>query len=303
VQSVDECIAQCHNTIIVDTEIRGTVRVIEQSCWAYRALRINKRKSVIERMKIGMGVSCWVMAVCHLGGMMMVTDAWSSSSNLATFRSSTSGVSSSRHMAYIKGDTMDGQEELVDIETGGVRLAKTTAICMAGVVKPETDDVASVRTLERYNHLTPLSNAPKNVICTATGQEEYKDPGTGTAKEITYGPMDAIQKLLSSADGVPKHDDHVAIHVAGGSDLILSEVADAMDVLVDALGLTKKSKHIVFSSISHPSISSGSCSFTVLDTSATQDDDNNDTTASQPIFLADGSWYTLSKSDLNDDIE
>eukprot|EP00978_Attheya_sp_CCMP212_P006698 scaffold15536_cov55-Attheya_sp.AAC.1 len=264
-------------------------------------------------MKIGMGVSCWVMAVCHLGGMMMVTDAWSSSSNLATgtFRSSTSSVvssssssssSSSRHMAYIKGDTMDGQEELVDIETGGVRLAKTTAICMAGVVKPETDDVASVRTLERYNHLTPLGGPPQNVICTGTGQEEYKDPGTGTAKEITYGPMDAIQKLLASANGVPKKDNHVAIHVAGGSDLILSEVADAMDVLVDALGLTKKSKHIVFSSISHPSISSGSCSFTVLDTSATQDDDD-DTTASQPIFLADGSWYTLSKSDLNDDIE
>jgi hypothetical protein len=138
------------------------------------------------------------------------------------------------------------------------------------------------------------------VIATATGQEEYKDPGTGTAKEITYGPMDAIQTLLAG-DGVPKKDDHVAIHVAGGRDLILSEVADAMEVLVDALGLTKKSKHISFSSTSHPSISAGSCSFTVLDTSTNQDDD--DTTASQPIFLADGSWYTLSKSDLNVDIE
>lgn len=201
------------------------------------------------------------------------------------------------------------EEELVDEELGGVKLAKESAIKINGVVNAN----AEPQDLTRYIKVTEISEANINdimakagvtIISTGTGNELYKDPGTSTVSEINYAPTEAVKSALSSAPNASvSNAKKVVFNFIGGDDMMIFEVMDAAKLMVDGLDVSKKTE-IIFNSLCHSQFPNELASVTVTATSdiSTSELSGADKCAALgEIYFHEGKYWTVTEEDVNSD--
>jgi hypothetical protein len=203
-------------------------------------------------------------------------------------------------------------EAPVDEGLGGVRLAKESAIKISGMVKhkPGSAD-ATAKNLLRYFGLQTVENAPQImenldhvILCIGQGVELYKDPGTTTKKEVFYAPLEAVKDALTTAASAMSST-HLVFNFLGGDDLMLGEVLNACNDLTINLDIPTKAQ-IMFNSLCHDSIPSGTCTVTVVSLGMSGQEegisilsDIEKALAKGELYHRDGVYYTVIESDIN----
>lgn len=194
-----------------------------------------------------------------------------------------------------------------DVGQGGVRLAEESVIKITGSIKHKPGKAEpEVKDLLRYTELSLVSEAdlPKDnfkIIATGRGKELYKNPGESTESVIIYAPSDAVRDALFGA-GAASDCARIVVNFAGGDDLQVLEVLEAVEKLV--LGLDAVTKSVItFNSISHNSLPMGQATVTVVglgeeNTSGglkgTQKSMSNG-----EVYFVDGKYWTVTADSLN----
>ena len=199
----------------------------------------------------------------------------------------------------IKGIQEDSDE--IDFGRCGVKLAEDTAVRMSGpVTTPGTmTATAEWREIDNIVKLTPASGAhvdmiPEIVILAkASAVEDYKDPGQGIIKEVRYAPDECAKEILKLGSDLspPGWTKRIVINVAGGNDLMVSEVSDAV-VKVSA-GL-EKTIPIVWNSVSYKEFANGEASMVVVAVGNGED-------GSGEIYFQNGKYWTVDENDIISD--
>ncbi len=186
---------------------------------------------------------------------------------------------------------------------GGVKLAKESAIKIAGEIKHKPGKAESMpEELLRYNNLLTVDESVLSgvtVLCRGQGVEDYKDPGETTNKEVLYGPMEAIKDAITNAASA-MDSETLVFNFLGGDDLMSGEVMEAGSELVLALDVPTSTK-VLFNSLSHTSIPKGTCTVTVVSVGASDDSLSGvaKAVAQGEIYSRDGTWYTVEEGDIN----
>ena len=234
---------------------------------------------------------------------------YSSKSQAASkcFTSSTTCLNS-----VIKGEDVDA--EIVDPGLGGVRLAEESAIKIVGDVKhkPGSADPKPMDLL-RYTQVKEISEADVNkagikIVTVGLGKELYKDPGTGTTKEVSYAPLDAVRDATMGL-GSTQDVETVVINFLGGNNLQMREVLDATQQMVINLDV-KTSTKINFNSVSHKMFPLEQVTITVVGVPKKGENSEGDklrgadkSLSEGEVYFRDGKYYTLVEEDITNEIE
>ena len=186
-----------------------------------------------------------------------------------------------RHNALI--EVKDVEEEIV-IEESAIDLTLNTANVMIGTVEAGN---AVPNDFRRFNDVSPLSNLDGvSILCKGEGTENYVDPGESTEKIVTLAPLEAASQAIKSIQKAPANVKKTYINVAGGDDLMIHEVMDAIKLLTSEL----EESTYEFRSLCHSNFPLGECGIAVI---ATTDDSSGE------VYLNGGKWWTLLEKDLN----
>lgn len=255
--------------------------------------------------------SCLVLvAACFLASpLATTTSAFQTAAFGVRSVDTTSSSSSSWALGgVIRADELDLDS---DIGRGGVRLAQESAVKIKGDVKHKPGSASpSIKNLLRYTGVTALqetavkeqlSAMAATIVCTGQGKENYKDPGETVETLVVLAPMDAVRDALNSA-GSAMQADKVVINIAGGDDIQVLEVVDAIKELVLDLDVATKCK-IAFNSLSHSTFPK-SCAFITAiglpeDASAGGMTGTERSIAQGEVYSFEDKWYTVVEEDIN----
>ena len=188
---------------------------------------------------------------------------------------------------------------------------------MTGTVKHKPGSAnAKLSELIRYNAVSPiqseslivdtLKKASGSVVATGQGTELYKDPGDGFESVIILAPMEAAKDAFNAA-GSTNTAKSLVINVAGGDDLIVLEMVDAVQELVKMLDVPTKAK-ITLNSLSHETFADEQCTMTVVAFEEAQAEDDGEApagalekaiVAGEVYCDANGKWWTVVPEDIN----
>eukprot|EP00584_Thalassiosira_punctigera_P000651 CAMPEP_0172529232 /NCGR_PEP_ID=MMETSP1067-20121228/3368_1 /TAXON_ID=265564 ORGANISM="Thalassiosira punctigera, Strain Tpunct2005C2" /NCGR_SAMPLE_ID=MMETSP1067 /ASSEMBLY_ACC=CAM_ASM_000444 /LENGTH=261 /DNA_ID=CAMNT_0013313251 /DNA_START=80 /DNA_END=865 /DNA_ORIENTATION=+ len=223
----------------------------------------------------------------------------------------TSIVSTTELSSLIQGEEK-GAESLNENE-GGVGLAKRTAVKISGVSQKGKGSEA--RELLRYDRMQGLDGAVVEsvmekaecaLVCSGTGKELYRDPGSSNRVEdkvIALAPIEAAKDALASmASAFTIGEDNpksVVVNFLGGDELIIGEVLEACDLLVEELDFPAKTK-VKFHSISFDEIPADVCSVTVVASGgkAAGMEGVDQSVAKGELYARDGKWFTVAEGDI-----
>jgi hypothetical protein len=202
-----------------------------------------------------------------------------------------------------------------DIGRGGVRLAQESAVKMVGQVKHKPGSATpQLQELIRYTDVTLLEEATvkdqlqsmgATIVCTGQGRELYADPGETAQVHVVLAPLDAVRDALTGA-GSAMAADKLVINVAGGDDLQVKEVIDALEELVLDLDVPTKAK-ISFNSLSHSSFPKLVATITAVALAAVSEEAEASSVvkkgaersvAEGEVYLSEGKWYTVVQEDI-----
>jgi hypothetical protein len=214
--------------------------------------------------------------------------------------------------AIIRADAVDFE---FDEGAGGVRLARESAVKMAGKVRHRPGGAeAQPRELLRYGAVAEvpeqavraaLSQVGGTVICVGRGKELYKDPGETLEADVTLAPVDAVRDALNGAGSAMQYD-RIVINFAGGDDLQVLEVLAAVQEMVLDLDIATKAK-ISFNSVSHKTFPVGTAAVTVVglperlagNEQEVRQDAVQKTVAGGEVYFRDGKYWTVLEQDIN----
>jgi len=206
-----------------------------------------------------------------------------------------------------------------DLSLGGVGLAMDSAIRISGAASAASGGDADFTKMDRFNALAEASEADVNaamsttgaaLIASGMGQELYKDPGLTTVREVTYAPVDAVVKALSSTPNAAALSGakSIAVNFLGGNDLISGEAVDAANLLVQNMDFGPKNVKIVVNAVSYKDIPDGTASVTVMavggeggsddDASAAADGGLAEAIGKGEAYFYQGKWYAVLDEDL-----
>lgn len=200
----------------------------------------------------------------------------------------------------------------LDPSSGGVGLAQESVIKVTGDVKHKPGSAnPKPAELLRYTKLqevqeSQVSSSVHSIVCTGRGTELYKDPGSSTAKEVVYAPLDAVRDAMNAA-GSTQEADKLVINFLGGDDLMIMEVLNAVEQLVLNLDV-KTSTKISFNSLCHNSFPMQQAYLTVvaLGKGGSGDDEEapklkgvDKALADGEVYFQDGKYFTVAKEDIN----
>jgi hypothetical protein len=211
-------------------------------------------------------------------------------------------------LSLIKSEELDFE---VDMGRGGVRLAQESAVKLVGAVKhkpgsasPKMSDLiryTAVTSLEEKAVREQLKGMGATIVCTGQGKENYADPGETAEERVTLAPMDAVRDALKGA-GSAMAADKLVLNVAGGDDLQIMEVMDALRELVLDLDITTKAK-ISFNSLSDSSFPK---KFATIAAVALPEGASSEgmkgaekSVAEGEVYSSGGKWYTVVEEDIN----
>jgi hypothetical protein len=237
-------------------------------------------------------------------GGALTTTIRSTGSNIMILKMAVS--ESGIETGVIKGIREDSEE--IDFGRCGVKLAEETAVRMSGQIisnSNKTNAAASAewKQIDNIIKLTPVDIesviSGVKIVATASAVEDYKDPGQGIVKEVLYAPDECAKVILEREVDLAKNAGvaRIVINIAGGNDLQVSEVLDAV-VKVSA-GLNKN-LDIVWNSLSYKEFTDGKASMVVV--SLENIDDSQDLNVSGvsagEIYMHNGSYMTVDESDI-----
>jgi hypothetical protein len=212
----------------------------------------------------------------------------------------------------------DDNDFVFDEGAGGVRLATESVVKIMGNVKHSPGKVEpGIKDLVRYTKLHKVSDntiVEKNlnsvggiILCTGSGKELYKDPGTTTDAVIILASNDAVKNALNNAKSAMASTSLV-INFAGSTDSQVLEVLESIRKLILSLDIPTKTK-ITFNSIGSSDILPLTSSVTVVsfdEKSTTTNTDNEvirtsveKAIVSGEIYNIQGSYYILLEDDIN----
>ncbi|KAI2512644.1 hypothetical protein MHU86_1863 [Fragilaria crotonensis] len=206
----------------------------------------------------------------------------------------------------IKGIREDSEE--IDFGRCGVKLAEETAVRMSGQVISNSYNAnaaasAEWKQIDNIIKLTPVDlesvAGGVKIVATASAVEEYKDPGQGIVKEVLYAPDECAKAILKRELDLAENTGgaRIVINVAGGNDLQVSEVLDAV---VKVSAGFNRNLEIVWNSLSYKEFTDGEASMVVV--SLEKIDDGQDLTvsgvASGEIYMHNGKYMTVDESDI-----
>jgi hypothetical protein len=223
-------------------------------------------------------------------------------------------------LPVIKSEEMDFE---IDVGRGGVRLAQESAVKMVGQVKHKPGSAtAQLQDLIRYTDVTlldekdvkdQLQTMGATIVCTGQGKELYKDPGETAEVVVVLAPLDAVRDALMGA-GSAMTADKLVINVAGGDDLQVKEVIEALEELVLDLDVPTKAK-IHFNSLSHSSFPKLAATVTAVavalavalpeegkgkeEASSGGKKGAEKSVAEGEVYFSEGKWYTVVQEDIN----
>jgi hypothetical protein len=213
----------------------------------------------------------------------------------------------------IKSEEMDFER---DIGRGGVRLAQESAVKMKGQIKykagvsatPVTQELiryTTVTLLEEQAVTDQLQTMGATIVCTGQGKEVYADPGTTAEVNVVLAPTEAVRAALKgagSAGSAMAACDKLIINVAGGDDLQVKEVIDALEELVMNLDVPSN-VNIQFNSLSHASFPMQAASVTAValaaETTSGGKTGAEKSVAEGEVYFSGGKWYTVVQEDIN----
>ena len=190
-----------------------------------------------------------------------------------------------------------------DVGQGGVRLAEESVVKVMGVVKHKPGQAnPKVQDLLRYTGLVEVSDvANVNIVTTGRGKEDYRDPGETASKEVIMAPLDAVRDSLNAAGSAMEYP-RLVINFAGGDDLQILEVTEAITMMVLDLDIKTKCD-IMFNSISDSSFPMGTASVTVVGLAEESVSGGLEgaakSVANGEVYFYDGKYWTVSEGDIN----
>lgn len=214
-------------------------------------------------------------------------------------------------LPVIKSEELDFER---DIGRGGVRLAQESAVKMLGQVKHKPGSATPVlQELIRYTDVTlleenkvkeQLQTMGATIVCTGQGKELYADPGATAEMRVVLAPLDAVRDALTTA-GSAMACAKLVINVAGGDDLQVKEVIDALEELVLDLDVPTNAK-IHFNSLSHSSFPKLAATITAValpkeavEASSEGKKGTEKSVAEGEVYFSQGKWYTVVQEDIN----
>jgi len=151
-----------------------------------------------------------------------------------------------------------------------------------------------------------MESSGVTLICTGTGKEMYKDPGSATEAEITFAPVEAARNALSSTPSASlSNAKAVVLNFVGGDELILNEVLEGAVELIDGLDIGDDGCMVNFNSLCHSSFPVNMASVTVVATkgeAASGGDEGEGVAGSVgggEMYFQQGKWWTVVKEDVN----
>uniref|UniRef100_A0A7S4UZL3 Uncharacterized protein n=1 Tax=Ditylum brightwellii TaxID=49249 RepID=A0A7S4UZL3_9STRA len=229
----------------------------------------------------------------------------------------TTTTSSTSLKDIIKGEEVGGSD--FDEGQGGVRLAMESAIKITGTLEKSSSSppkILDIANPTRYTKMTEFNMEDDDVIkatmessgvtliCTGTGKEMYKDPGSATEAEITFAPVEAARSALSSTPSASlSNAKNVVLNFVGGDELILNEVLEGAVELIDGLDIGDGCM-VNFNSLCHSSFPVDMASVTVVATKgeAASGDEGEGVAGSVgggEMYFQQGKWWTVVKEDVN----
>ena len=210
----------------------------------------------------------------------------------------------------IKGIQEDSDE--IDFGRCGVKLAEETAVRMSGQVILASNAVmtADWKEIDNIMKLTPavesdLEGIPGvKILATASAVEDYKDPGQGIIKVVKYAPDECataiLQRGLDLSPSGGTTTARIVINVAGGNDLQVSEVLDAV---VKVSAGFEKSIPIVWNSLSYKELTDGEASMVVVAMENINVDEGSLSSgpAAGEIYMHNGKYWTVDEKDIISD--
>jgi hypothetical protein len=233
----------------------------------------------------------------------------STSANAILRRSSGWGMDTTTALSVIVAEEMDFER---DIGRGGVRLAQESAVKMTGQIKykagvsatpvmQELVRYTTVASLEEQKVKEQLKTMGATIVCTGSGKEVYADPGTTAEVRVVLAPAEAVKAALTGAAAMAAECDKLIINVAGGDDLQVKEVIDALEELVMNLEVPSNAK-IQFNSLSHASFPMLAASITAvaMPEQAQSGKEGAEKSLSEgEVYFSEGKWYTVVPEDIN----
>lgn len=210
-------------------------------------------------------------------------------------------------LGVISADEVDFK---FDTGLGGVRLAQESAVKLTGTVKHKPGSATpKVKDLIRYTGLTPVDNSDVlssdsiKIITTGIGKEDYRDPGETTEMVVKLAPLDAVRDSLNAAGSAMEYP-RLVINLAGGDDLQVLEVTEAVRLMVLDLDIKTKCD-ISFNSLSHSSLPRGIATITVVglvgeESNAGGLEGAAKSVANGEVYFYDEKYWTVSDKDIND---
>jgi hypothetical protein len=191
----------------------------------------------------------------------------------------------------------------VDFGRCGVKLAEDTVVRMSGFVS--SGSAADWKTLDNVLKLTTVSDETAvTIVASAASVEDYKDPGTGTVKEVIYAPNECAKACMDQVSESTAA--RIVVNVAGGDDLQVSEVLEA--VLKVSSGFKGD---VTWNSLSFKEFALGQATMVVVAMDykivVKQQDDGDDEVAplsglaAGELYMQDGKYLTIDEKDIIDD--
>ena len=210
----------------------------------------------------------------------------------------------------IKGIQEDSDE--IDFGRCGVKLAEETAVRMSGQVILGSNAGRTVEWKEIDNiiKLTPAAETDLEritgvkVLATASAVEDYKDPGQGIIKEVKYAPDECAKAILQRGLELPPSAEttttRIVINVAGGNDLQVSEVLDAVAKVSAGFD---KSIPIFWNSLSYKEFTNEEASMVVVTMGNIDVDEDSliSGPAAGEIYMHNGKYWTVDENDIISD--
>jgi len=207
--------------------------------------------------------------------------------------------------SVIRGEEVDKE---FDPLQGGVRLAMENAIKVFGNVIHKPGSVEPrAKGLLRYSRLRETSKATVasygvSIVCTGSGKEFFKPPGTGTVKEVYYAPLEAVKEALTTAGSTQSYS-KLVVNFLGGDDLQLAEVIEGVQQLIGKLDV-KQNTEVTFNSLGHKSVPLETATVTIV--GLTEESSGEGKTGEEgsilqgEVYILDGKILTVVEEDLND---
>ena len=222
-------------------------------------------------------------------------------------RPSTTVLWSSLETGVIRGIQQD--EEIIDFQQGGVRLALEQVVVVDATIHPDTEP--ELLGLQRY---TTWKEVPQDmlmgtVVATGRGLELYADPGTTTIKSVQYAPHEAMKDAMTSA-GSAIDFDTIHINFCGGDDLQVIEVLEACQTFVMNGNVNPKA-NVFLHSLSCKELTMGEATVTII---GMKDQASNNeaiaaltgaakTVSQGQVYWANGKYWTVDEENINTDTE